>query len=167
MSTAKMHSGVFLQDTMEHFKKGHAMSDIENDWNFDGTPKDLVEKYYNLSAYNHQFLLLFGKNDKFLSFIVMMNGFQDEAQHFKVSISFFNYLNGKVYSVHDCVHSITKEDYKDYISLTPLKKITEYYDPKTDEFKEQEKIHFTLKISNEKLDEIAKDEKVESGVEDN
>ena len=46
-----------------------------------------------------------------------------------------------------------------------LKKVIEYYDAKTLEYKKQDEIKFTLKVVNEKLDEIAKDKKksVESG----
>ena len=47
-----------------------------------------------------------------------------------------------------------------------MKKLTEYYDFKSKTYKNQEKIQFTLKITNEKLDEVAKNENVESGVED-
>ena len=48
----------------------------------------------------------------------------------------------------------------------PVKTLTEYYDAKSNEFKNQEFIEFQMKVVSEKLDEIAKDENVESGVED-
>ena len=50
----------------------------------------------------------------------------------------------------------------------PLKKLTHYYDVQTKEFKDQEYIEFEMKVTCPKLDEvaIAKNENVESGVED-
>ena len=42
----------------------------------------------------------------------------------------------------------------------------EYYDAKTREMKNQPKIDFSLKIFSPKLDEIAKDQHFESGIED-
>ena len=47
-----------------------------------------------------------------------------------------------------------------------LKNLTSYYDTETREIKNQSKIIFTMKIVCPKLDEIAKDQNVESGIED-
>ena len=44
-----------------------------------------------------------------------------------------------------------------------LNQLTEYYDTETREFKKQSKIIFNMKIISPKLDEIAKDQHVESG----
>ena len=54
----------------------------------------------------------------------------------------------------------------DSFNAIPTKKLGNYYDVKAGEFKTQ-LIQFTLKITNEKLDEIAKDKnaKVKSGLE--
>ena len=58
------------------------------------------------------------------------------------------------------VYPITKE--KDTIFETAahyhLKKLTEYYDTETREFKRQAKIIFVIKIISSKLDEIARDQ---------
>ena len=54
----------------------------------------------------------------------------------------------------------------DYTMGIPLKNLTHYYDVQSKEFKDQEFIELQLKIVSEKLDEVAKDENVESGVED-
>ena len=47
-----------------------------------------------------------------------------------------------------------------------MEKITKYYDSETREFKNQSKISFIVRIISPKLDEIAKDRHVESGIED-
>ena len=49
-----------------------------------------------------------------------------------------------------------------------MKKLTKYYDTETREFKNQDKIIFTMEIVSPKLDEIVKDERerIESGIED-
>ena len=70
-----------------------------------------------------------------------------------------------VYSIcraHDGMVNIDK-----CVVRIPSEKITRYYDPDSKEYKTQEKVRFTLKITNAKLDEVRKDESIESGVEDN
>ena len=42
--------------------------------------------------------------------------------------------------------------------------LTEYYDTESREFKKQSEIIFTMEIISPKLDEIAKDQHVESGI---
>ena len=69
----------------------------------------------------------------------------------------------------DIVYPVTKE--KETIFETSsinchLEKITKYYDSETREFKSQSKISFIVRIISPKLDEIAKDRRVESGIED-
>ena len=48
----------------------------------------------------------------------------------------------------------------------PVKRLTQYYDVQSKEFKNQGFVEFEMKVTCPKLDEVAKDEKVESGVED-
>ena len=52
--------------------------------------------------------------------------------------------------------------------IIPVKKLTQYFDVQSKEFKDQEFIEFEMKVTCPKLDEvaIAKNENVESGVED-
>ena len=50
--------------------------------------------------------------------------------------------------------------------VIPVKKLTQYYDVKSKELKDQEFIQFEMKVTCPKLDEVAKNENVESGVED-
>ena len=66
------------------------------------------------------------------------------------------------------VYPITKEKNKIFDTSThhSLNQLTEYYDTETRGFKKQSKIIFNLKIISPKLDEIAKDQNVESGIED-
>ena len=54
----------------------------------------------------------------------------------------------------------------EYGYMFPLKNLMKYFDRGTNEYKYQENIEFKLKIKCEKLDEIAKDQNNESGVED-
>ena len=92
-------------------------------------------------------------------------GFQEEAIPFKVSLTFF-LENGERFKYEDKVYPITEG--KDSILKTSipchLEKLTEYYDVKTRELKNQPKIDFSLEIISPKLDEIAKDEHFESGM---
>ena len=48
----------------------------------------------------------------------------------------------------------------------PTKRITQYYDVQSNEYKNQGFIDFEMKVISPKLDEIATDENNESGVED-
>ena len=98
---------------------------------------------------------------------VIMLGHQDEVHSFQATMTYFH-ENGKNFAVEVDVLPITSanEDFDSFTAI-PMKKLTNYYDVKAGEFKTQP-IQFTLKIMNEKLDEIAKDKNanVESGLED-
>ena len=65
--------------------------------------------------------------------------------------------DGKGFSVEDQVYPITK-NVEEQNSTVLLKKLTRYFDTKTMEYKDQSNIKFLLKVTNPKLDEIAKDE---------
>ena len=60
--------------------------------------------------------------------------------------------------MEDQVYPITK-NVEEQNSTVLLKKLTRYFDSKTMEYKDQPNIKFSLKVTNPKLDEIAKDEK--------
>ena len=66
--------------------------------------------------------------------------------------------DGKGFSVEDQVYPITK-NVEEQNSTVLLKKLTRYFDSKKMEYKDQPNIKFLLKVTNPKLDEIAKDEK--------
>ena len=135
------------------------------EWNFEGTKEELLASFCRLNAYNRQFYPQFKEVNGCLIFRTLMLGFQEETIPFQVSITFFH-ENDKPLPTHgDIVYPITKE--KDTIFKTSasyhLDKLTEYYDNETREFKKKSKIIFNMKIISPKLDDIAKDQHVESG----
>ena len=93
---------------------------------------------------------------------IIMLGHQDEVHSFQATLTYFH-ENGKRFAIEADVLPITsgKEEI-DSFSAIPMKKLTNCYDVKSGEFKTQP-IQFTLKITNEKLDEIVKDK---NGLED-
>ena len=94
-----------------------------------------------------------------------MLGHHDEVHSFQAIMTYFH-ENGKKFATEVDVLPITSgKEESDSFTAIPMKKLTNYYDVKAGEFKTQP-IKFTLKITNEKLDEIAKDTKYESGIED-
>merc|ERR1712218_400043 len=98
---------------------------------------------------------------------IVMLGHQDEVHSFQANLTYFH-ENGKKFAIEADVLPITsgKEEI-DLFTAISMKKLTNYYDVKAEEFKTQP-IQFNLKITNEKLDEIEKDKNanVESGLED-
>ena len=138
---------------------------IENkELNFEGTKEELFDRFFCLNAYDRQFFPQFKEVNNCLVVRTLILGLQEEAIPFKVAITFF-LENGENFEIKDKVFPITKG--KDTILETSmnchLKRLTEYYDANTREHKNQSKIDFTLKITSPKLDEIAKDQCVESG----
>ena len=86
---------------------------------------------------------------------------------FQATMTYFH-ENGKKFAIEVDVLPITSGKQEiDSFTAIPMEKLTKYYDVKAEEFKTQS-IQFTLKITNEKLVEIAKDKNanVESGLED-
>ena len=140
------------------------MSTEDKELNFEGTKEELCDRFFCVNAYNRQFYPQFKEVNNFLNIRTLMLGFQEETVPFKVAITFF-LENGENFEFKDNVYPITKG--KDTILETSinchLKKLTEYYDAKTGELKNQPKIDFCLKIISPKLDEIAKDQHIESG----
>ena len=64
------------------------------------------------------------------------------------------------------VNTKTSFDTKERFIAISINDLMEFYELQSKEFKNREKIKFTLEIVNQKLDEIAKNADVESGVED-
>ena len=132
--------------------------------NFEGTKEELFDSFFCLNAYDRQFFPQFKEVNNCLVVRTLILGLQEEAIPFKVAITFF-LENGENFEIKDKVFPITKG--KDTILETSmnchLKRLTEYYDANTREYKNQSKIDFTLKVTSPKLDEIAKDQHVESG----
>ena len=97
-----------------------------------------------------------------------MLGFQEETIPFQASITFFHENDKPLPTSGGIVYPITKEKSKIFETSTHyhLNQLTEYYDTETKGFKKQSKIIFNMKIISPKLDEIAKDQNIESGIED-
>ena len=99
-----------------------------------------------------------------------MLGFQEETIPFQASITFFHENDKPLPTNGEIVYPITnKKDHYTFFNTSAhhhLDKLTEYYDTETREFKKQSKIIFNMKIISPKLDEVAKDQNVESGIED-
>ena len=137
-------------------------------WDFEGTKEQLLESFCRLNAYNRQFYPQFQESEASTDIIVfrtVMLGFQEDTIPFQVTVTFYQENDKEITTTKDIVYPITKE--KDSISETStqwyLKKLTEYYDTDTREIKTQSKIMFRMKIISPKLDEIAKDQHMESG----
>ena len=122
-----------------------------------------------MKTYGRSFFPQFYVKENQLHFWVVGSGDRIESECYEVSIAFcINGKWGKPY--HDVVQcaDIDKKLFKsgECGLIFPIKKLTKYLDEKTSEYKHQENVEFQLKIVCEKLEEIAKDENVESGVED-
>ena len=141
------------------------MSTENKELNFEGAKEELFHKFFCVNAYGRQFYPQFKEVNNCLNVRTLILGFQEEAIPFEVSITFF-LENGKNFEFRDNVYPITKD--RNSILETSiqchLKKLTEYFDAKTGEIKNQPKIDFCLKIISPKLDEIAKDQHFESGI---
>ena len=141
------------------------MSIKDKELNFEGTKEELLDKFFCVNAYDRQFYPQFKEVNNCLNVRTLILGFQEEAIPFEVSITFF-LENGKNFEFKDNVYPITKD--RNSILKTSmqchLEKLTEYFDAKTGEIKNQPKIDFCLKIISPKLDEIAKDQHFESGI---
>ena len=120
------------------------MSTEDKELNFEGAKEELFDQFFSVNAYNRQFYPQFKEVNNCLYVRTLMFGFQEEAIPFKVSITFF-LKNGENFEFKDNVYPITKG--KNSILETSiqchLKKLTEYYDTKTREIKNQSKIIFT------------------------
>ena len=138
------------------------------EWDFTGSKEELLASFCCLNAYDRQFYPQFEEANGCLVFRTLMLGFQEETSPFQVSITFFHENYKPLPPIGDIVYPIIED--MDTIFKTSInchfKKITKYYDCETREFKNQSKISFIMRIISPELDEIAKDRRVESGIED-
>ena len=155
---------VIFKDVDVHLDQEHKMEKVNKEWNFEGTKEELLEVMCCLSSYDRQFYPQFYVKGNRLYFKIIMLGTKESAISFKVYLTFFH-ENGFRFTIEDQVYPITENDKEQDFLIVKLKKVVEYFDVKTFEYKKQAKIQFDLKVVNEKLDEIAKDKKnsVESG----
>ena len=140
------------------------MSTESKELNFEGTSEELFDQFFCVNAYDRQFYPQFKEVNNCLKVRTLMLGFQEETIPFKVIITFF-LKDGDNFEFKDKVYPITvgKDSILETSIQCHLKKLTKYYDAETRELKDQAKIDFCLKIISPKLDEIAKDQHVESG----
>ena len=160
---------LIANDMNVHLDQDHEILEVNDEWNFEGTKDELVKVICCLTStkYDQQFFPLMYIKDDHLYFKVAMLGHQENVMYFKAHFTFFR-DNGQQISKEDDVYPITDKGKEYQFSIEFLKKLTEYYDLKSMELKQQEKIQLTLKITNAKLDEIAKDKAaaaVESGLD--
>ena len=138
-------------------------------WDFEGTVNELMESFCCLNAYNHQFYPQFQydeNNDNVIAFRTVMLGFQEDTIPFQVTVTFYQENDKKITTTEEIVYPITKpvdDTFFETSTYWSLKKLTEYYDTESREIKTQSKIMFRMKIISPKLDEIAKDQHMESG----
>ena len=189
---------IVFNDAQNHMDKTHNCLKVDEEWEFKGTQKEMIQNVCCLSSYGQQFFVQFQKYEKESQWVcncgygygynqkrcnycgknipdkghhillrVIMLGHQDEVHSFQASMTYFH-ENGKKFSIEVDVLPIAsgKQEIGSFTAI-PTEKLTKYYDVKAGKFKNQP-IQFTLKITNEKLDEIAKDKNVnvESGLED-
>ena len=176
---------VFCRDSfpfsgiLDHYQEKHSDVKINDEvLEFKGTIEDLKNSTFILNSYGKPFFPQFfieGKDfednyEAALYIWVFGHGDRAEINLFEMSIKFF--VNGKPKISLTCpVRSTEFDDEYDlccghgsmYFRGSNL---IQYYDVQTNDFQEQDFIEFQMKIVSEKLDEIKKDENVESGVED-
>ena len=128
-----------------------------------------------MEAYRRQFYPQFYKSGNLLFFRVVMVGHEFDVSPFQFIITFFlGNIPYKQVQWVDHVQPILREKSLlttgDQCAIFSLKKITEYFDPGTNQYKVHPNVRFALEIFSPKLDEIAKDKDVgvnlESGLED-
>ena len=159
-----------IGEMFEHYQTHANVETFEKVLKFKGGLEDLVKSTFILNSYGKPFYPQFhvNKKAKTLHFWVVGHGDQAEIDSFEFDVTF--YRNGKKLLVSDFVKLIDID--KNLLTsgqdgvMIPVKNLTQIYDFKSNEFKDQGYIEFQMKITSEKLDEIAKDENVESGVED-
>ena len=151
------------------------ITNAKDEWEFDGELFDLFGMSVRLSCYDQIFFPKYDiesfsfETPEYFFLSVRMLAFPEDVKYYKYSISFHVGEERNALTIEDFVYSVCHNEmcYPDKCLRIPTEKVTKYYDPDTKEFKTQEKVRFTLKITNAKLDEVRKDESIESGVEDN
>ena len=159
------YSLLMLTLTLNSYKNLTLVLSVSTElWDFEGTSEELLHSFCCLNAYNRQFYPQFMEWDlgSGINFRTVMLGSQEDTSPFQVSITFYQENDKKITTIEEGVFPITKEKYV-HCTNWDLKKLTEYYDTETREDKTQSNIMFRMKIICPKLDEIAKDQHMESG----
>ena len=167
---------------LDHYQEKHSNVKIKDEvLEFKGTIEDLKKSTFILNSYGKPFFPQFHVEDddddddfdiRNASLYIWVFGHGDRAEIdlFEMSIKFF--VNGKPKISLTCpVKSIDYDDEYDLCNGHGSmhfrgSTLFQYYDVQSNETQHQDFIEFQLKIVSEKLDEVKKDENVESGVED-
>lgn len=166
-------SSIVFNSIMDHYENNHGNLEIKDEiLKFDGNIETLKNGTFVLNRYGKPFFPQFYIKDNLLHFWIV--GYTDdivEASSYEVELAFFIRNGSSPISVTYDLVKDTKIDKKLLTSgnrgmIFSLKYLTEYFVRDTNEYKHHENIEFKLTIFCEKLDEIAKDENNESGVED-
>ena len=189
VSCPECEEEISFNGIMDHYQEKHSkdLKIVEDVLEFKGTIRELRRSTYILNKYGKPFFVQFAETEnngrfEILHVWVVGHGDQAEMNLFEMSVDFF--LNGKPkISIKDYVKELRLKEndddsfaYYEYEDedlcngegnmMINVKNITQFYDVQSKEFKDQEFIELQMKIVSEKLDEVAKDVNVESGVED-
>ena len=144
---------------MDHYQSKHANIKAKDDvLEFKGTLEELKTSVFVLNSYGKPFFPQFHVNGNLIYIWVVGHGDQAEIDSFEVSMKFFRFGWPKLGFLQDSVKAIDTD--KNLLTsgqdgmVSLVSKITG-----------QGVIEFQMKIVSEKLDEIAKDVNVESGVD--
>ena len=154
---------------LDHYQSIHSETKAwESVMKFKGSLEELEKNNDILNCYGRPFYPQFYVKGNVLHVWVVGHGDQTEISSFDYTLE--SYVNEKKFCSSDSVKAIDTDKNlltsgQDGITV-PVKKLTHSYDVQTEEFKDQGFIEIQMKVVSEKLDEIAKDENVESGVED-
>ena len=158
-----------FNEILDHYQSVHSdAKTLSNVLEFKGNLGDLKKNNFVLNCYGMPFYPQFYVRENLLHCHIIGHGDKAEINSFKASMKVF--IEERSLLFQDFVKSIDID--KNLLTFgqdgmtIPVKTLTEYYDTQSNQFKNQEFIEFEMKITSEKLDEIAKDENTESGVED-
>ena len=163
---------IALSGIMDHYQEIHPDLKKKGDTlAFKGSMAELKESTFILECHGRLFYPQFRIKEKeeLLHIWVIGHGDQSEINSFEVMVKFG--INGRTTFANDFIKPIDTD--KVWLSQIgqdcmafPIKRITQYYDIQSKEFKNQDFIRFELKVISPKLDENAKDETVDSEIED-
>ena len=155
---------------LEHYQDKHSKFESREEiLKFEGTIETLKNSTFILNSYGKPFFPQFVVNGKWLYVWVIGHGDIVEMSKF-IAVLEFDYGNELSSTLTEIVKHIDVKsgaiDSGEFGMALSIARLTQSFDHETLEYKKSEDIQFTLKIVCEKLDEVAKDENVESGVED-
>ena len=156
---------VVFENLTDHITKNHVLPQpqdvkvVKDIFEFQGSFDELQKQICILESYGRVFTPVFGVKNDLLYIGLFLHGEQIEASQFKVHIKFIN-EDLTTFGGHGSVKSIDDSNTKHFFIYNVHQ--FAFGEPNLTLFKP---LNFTLKVVNEKLDEIAKDEKAESGID--